>query len=110
MEGYQTEKIEKRAVQDIKNNKMWHSIYILLKIVFPALQVLCSANSNQTCMYNLYYIYHSTTQATIKLSTYLNNEDFILSPESDNDSDDLPFDTPNDDVDDNENDINDNIE
>ena len=48
---------------------------MLLRTFFPTLRVLCTSNSNQYFMANLYNICHSTTHTIIKSPTSLNDGD-----------------------------------
>ena len=59
-------------------------------------------------MDKIYYLFHRTTHVIMKSSISLNTGGFILFPESDNDTNDLSFDTSNDDE--NKNGVNYNIE
>ena len=82
--------------------------------MFPALQVIHTADSKQAYGDNLYSLCHRITHAIIKSSTSLNHGYFLTPPGADNYTDDLSFDTSdnNEDDDYNENNdgINDNIE
>ena len=48
-------------------------------------------------MDKFYYLCHRATNVIMKSSKSLNYGDFLLSPESENDADDLSFDTSDDD-------------
>ena len=44
-----------KVVSYIQDNKYWDRIYVLLKIIFPCLQVLCLAYSNKVGMEKVFY-------------------------------------------------------
>ena len=53
----------KGAVQDIKEDKFWKCMYILLRAMFPALRALRYCDSNTPCMDKLFHLSHRTTVA-----------------------------------------------
>ena len=44
-----------KVVSCIQDNKAWERIYVLLKIMFPCLRVLCLADSNKAGMDKIFY-------------------------------------------------------
>ena len=44
-----------KVVSHIQDNKFWERIYVLLKLLFPCLQVLCIADSNKSGMEKVPY-------------------------------------------------------
>ena len=66
-----------KAVPYIQDNKAWERIYVLLKIIFPCLRVLCLADSNKAGMDNVLYYARMTKISTIKSSSDLDNKDLF---------------------------------
>ena len=64
----------KAAVCDIKDDKFWKCIYILLCAVFPALRLLHYCDKNKPAMYKIFFLSHRTTVALDKLEEFLNDK------------------------------------
>ncbi len=71
------------AVHDIKDDKFWKCIYILLRAVFPALRLLCYCNKNQPTMDKIFFLSHRTTLALGKSEEFLNDKSLFGSLRSD---------------------------
>ncbi len=61
------------AVHDIKDNKFWKCIYVLLHAVFPALRLLCYCNKSKPTMDKIFFLSHRTKLALEKLEEFLND-------------------------------------
>ena len=66
-----------KAVKYIPDDKLWEMCYVLLKIIFPCLRVLCLAGSNISGMDNVYYYYRNTNQC-IQKNLILTIREFFL--------------------------------
>ena len=86
-------------MKDIENNQLWQNFYIILRTTYPALRVLCAADSNRACMDKFYYLCHRTTNAITRSTTSLNDGDFITSSEPDDEAADYEVDSSDDDDD-----------
>lgn len=64
----------KAAVRDIKDDKFWKCIYILLRAVFPALRLLCYCNKNKPAMDKIFFLSYRTTVALEKSEEFLNDK------------------------------------
>jgi hypothetical protein len=71
------------AVCDIKDDKFWKCIYILLCAVFLALRLLCYCNKNKPAMDKIFFSSHRTTLALNKLEEFLNDKSLFTSIKSD---------------------------
>jgi hypothetical protein len=71
------------AVRDIKDNKFWKCIYILLHAVFPALRLLRYCDKSQPAMDKIFFLSHRTTLALNKSEEFLNNKSLFGSLRSD---------------------------
>ncbi len=71
------------AVRDIKDDKFWKCIYILLCAVFPALGLLCYCNKSQPAMDEIFFLSHRTTLALDKSEEFLNDKSLFGSLRSD---------------------------
>jgi hypothetical protein len=71
------------AVRDIKDNKFWKCIYILLRAVFPALGLLRYWDKSQPAMDKIFFLSHRTTLALGKSEEFLNNKSLFGSFRSD---------------------------
>ncbi len=71
------------AVHDIKDNKFWKCIYLLLRAVFPALRLLHYCDKSKPAMDNIFFLSHRTTLALEKLEEFLNNRNLFGSLRSD---------------------------
>ena len=60
-----------KAVKYIHYDKSWERYYVLLKILFPCLGVLCLADSNLAGMKNIYYYSRMKKQCIKKTKSYL---------------------------------------
>jgi hypothetical protein len=49
------------AEHDIKDNKFWKCIYLLLCAVFPVLRLLCYWDKSKPAMDKLFFLSHRTT-------------------------------------------------
>ncbi len=54
------------AVHDIKDDKFWKCIYILLCAVFLALRLLCYCDKSQPAMDKIFFLSHRTMLALNK--------------------------------------------
>ena len=59
-------KSAKAAVSDIKDDKFWKCIYMLLRAVFPALRLLHYCDKNKPAMDKIFFLSHSATVALEK--------------------------------------------
>jgi hypothetical protein len=71
------------AVHDIKDNKFWKCIYLLVHAVFPTLRLLCYYNKSKLAMNKIFFLSHRTTLALEKLEEFLNNRSLFGSLRSD---------------------------
>jgi hypothetical protein len=71
------------AVRDIKDNKFWKCIYILLCVVFPALRLLRYCDKSQPAMEKIFFLSHRTTLALDKSEEFLNDKSLFDSLKSD---------------------------
>jgi hypothetical protein len=71
------------AVHDIKDNKFWKCVYLLLRDVFPALRLLCYYNKSKPAMDKIFFLSHRTILALEKLEEFLNNRNLFGSLRSD---------------------------
>jgi hypothetical protein len=71
------------AVRDIKDDKFWKCIYILLCAVFPALRLLCYCDKSQPAMDKIFFLSHRTTLALDKSEEFLNDKSLFDSLRSD---------------------------
>jgi hypothetical protein len=63
----------KAAVRDIKDEKFWKCIYMLLRAVFPALRLLRYCDKNKPAMDKIFFLSHRTTKSLKKSEQHLNN-------------------------------------
>jgi hypothetical protein len=61
------------AVHDIKDDKFWKCVYLLVRAVFPALRLLCYCNKSKPAMDEMFFLSHRTTLALEKLEEFLND-------------------------------------
>jgi hypothetical protein len=54
------------AAHDIKDDKFWKCVYLLLCAVFPALRLLCYCNKSKPAMDKIFFLSHRTTLALEK--------------------------------------------
>ncbi len=71
------------AVHDIKDDKFWKCIYMLLRAVFPALRLLCYCNKSKPAMDKIFFLSHRTTLALERSEEFLNNRNLFGSLRSD---------------------------
>jgi hypothetical protein len=71
------------AVHDIKDNKFWKCVYLLVRAVFPALRLLCYCNKSKPAMDKIFFLSHRTTLALEKSEEFLNNRSIFGSLRSD---------------------------
>jgi hypothetical protein len=71
------------AVHDIKDDKFWKCIYILLCAVFPALRLLRYCNKSQPAMDKIFFLSHRIMLALNKSEEFLNNKSLFGSLKSD---------------------------
>jgi hypothetical protein len=64
----------KAAVCEIKDNKFWKCIYILLHAVFLALRLLPYCNKNEPAMDKIFFLPHRTTVAIDMSVEFLNDK------------------------------------
>ena len=62
------------AVRDIKNDKFWKCMYVVLRAVFPALRLLRYCDKSTPAMDKIFYLSHRTTIALEKSEEFLNDE------------------------------------
>ena len=60
-----------KAVKYIHDDKSWERCYVLLKIIFPCLRVLCLEDSNLAGMDKVYYYSRMTKQCAEKKNQIL---------------------------------------
>ncbi len=68
---------------DIKDNKFWKFVYLLLHAVFPTLRLLCYCNKSTPAMDKIFILSHRTTLALEKSEEFLNNRNLSGSLRSD---------------------------
>jgi len=73
----------KGAVQDIKEDKFWKCMYILLRAMFPALRALRCCDSSTPCMDKLFHLSHRTTVAIENSLDDLNDKSLFGSLQTD---------------------------
>ncbi len=56
---------------DIKDDKFWKCIYLLLRAVFPALGLICYCDKNKPAMDKIFFLSHRTSVAPNKLEEFL---------------------------------------
>ena len=61
-------------MRDVKDEKFWKCIYIILCAVFPALRLLCYCDKNKPTMDKIFFLSHRTTVALNKSEALLNNK------------------------------------
>jgi hypothetical protein len=72
------------AVHDIKDDKFWKCVYLLVCAVFPALRLLCYCNKiKPPAMDKIFFLSHRTTLNLKKLEEFLNNTNLFGSLRSD---------------------------
>ncbi len=71
------------AVRDIKDDKFWKCIYILLRAMFPALRLLRYCNKSQPAMDKIIFLSHRTMLALNKSELFLNDKSLFGSLRSD---------------------------
>ncbi len=71
------------AVHDIKDNKFWKCIYVLLHAVFPALRLLHYCDKSKPAMDKIFFSSHRTTLTLEKLDKFLNDRNLFGSLRSD---------------------------
>jgi hypothetical protein len=71
------------AVHDIKDNKFWKCICMLLHALFPTLRLLHYCNKSKPAMDKIFFLSHRTTLALKKLEEFLNNRNLFGSLKSD---------------------------
>jgi hypothetical protein len=71
------------AVHDIKNDKFWKCIYVLLCAVFSTLRLFCYCNKSKPAMDKIFFLSHWTTLALEKSEEFLNNRNLFGSLRSD---------------------------
>jgi hypothetical protein len=64
----------KAAMRNIKDDKFWKSIYILLCDVFPALRLLHYCNKNKPAMDKIFFLSHRATVALEKSEEFMNDK------------------------------------
>ena len=67
-----------KVVSYIQDNKSWERIYVLLKILFPCLRVLCLSDSNKAVMEKVFYYSRMTKISIIKSSYDLDNKEQLI--------------------------------
>jgi hypothetical protein len=71
------------AVHDIKDDKFWKWVYLLVRAVFPALRLLCYCNKSKLVMDKMFFLSHRTTLALEKSEEFLNDRNLFGSFRSD---------------------------
>jgi hypothetical protein len=71
------------AVHDIKVDKFWKCIYLLVSAVFPTLRLLRYCNKSKPVMDKMFFLSHRTTLSLEKLEVFLNNRNLFGSLRSD---------------------------
>ncbi len=71
------------AVHDIKVDKFWKCLYLLLHSVFPALRLLCYCDKSNPAMDKIFFLSHRTTLTLEKLEEFLNDRILFGSLRSD---------------------------
>ena len=67
-----------KAVKYINDDKSWERCYVILKILFPWLRVLCLENSNIVGMDKVYYYPRMTKHFIDNKNQILNIREFLL--------------------------------
>jgi hypothetical protein len=62
------------AVKDIGDEKMWKSMYTLLRAIFPALRALRYCDASKPSMDKIFFLSHRTTQAIEQSKEFLDDE------------------------------------
>jgi hypothetical protein len=70
-------------VHDIKDDKFWKCVYLLVHVVFPALRLLHYCNKSKPVMAKMFFLSHRTTLALKKLEEFLNDRNLFGSLRSD---------------------------
>jgi hypothetical protein len=70
-------------VHDIKDDKFWKCIYLLVRAVFPALRLLCYCDKSKPAMDKMFFLSYRTTLALKKSEEFLNDRNFFGSLRSD---------------------------
>jgi hypothetical protein len=70
-------------VHEIKDNKFWKCIYMLLRAVFSALRLLPYCNKSKPAMAKIFFLSHRTTLALKKSEEFLNDRNLFGSLRSD---------------------------
>ncbi len=70
-------------MHDIKEDKFWKCMYVLLCAVFPTLGLLCYCNKSKPAMDKIFFLSHRTTLALRKSEEFLNNRNLFGSLRSD---------------------------
>jgi hypothetical protein len=71
------------AVHDIKDDKFWKCVYLLVCAVFPALRLLHYCNKSKPAMDKMIFLSHRTTLALKKSEEFLNDRNLFASLRSD---------------------------
>ncbi len=71
------------TVHDIKDDKFWKCIYLLVHAVFSTLRLLCYCNKSKPGMDKIFFLSHRTTLALEKLEEFLNDRNLFGSLRSD---------------------------
>jgi hypothetical protein len=71
------------AVHDIKEDKFWKCVYLLVRAVFPPLRLLCYCDKSKPAMDKIFFLSHRTTLALKKSKEFLNNRSLFGSLRSD---------------------------
>ncbi len=71
------------AAHDIKDNKFWKCVYLLLHAVFPALRLLCCCDKSKPPFDKIFFLSHRTTLALEKSEEFLNDRKLFGSLRSD---------------------------
>ena len=66
-----------KVVSYIQDNKSWERIYVLLKIMFPCLRVICLSDSNKSGMDKVFCYARMTQISIIKSSSNLDNKELF---------------------------------
>ncbi len=71
------------AANDVKDNKFWKCVYLILCAVFPALRLLHYCNKRKPAMDKIFFLSDRTTLALKKSEEFLNNRNLFGSLRSD---------------------------
>ena len=71
------------AVRDIKDDKFWKCLYILLRAVFPALRLLRYCDKSTPAMDKIFFLSHRTAEAIKQLEEFLNDKSLFGAIKSD---------------------------